>query len=192
MNSESYSTFNLVFLWDEATGRKGESRAATAQWCELRVSWRGCRLGIASTQSRGIPRESGLSGSATRFSPYSVHFSDRSSRRRDADVYRLARSRNRWRDLDWGLKGDETSPTRSPTFFPRVDIVGIPEGTGWEEFWKEAAKWVSRTPSITRPARRRTITLCCPATSLPRWDLARWSEFLLRFKNWNWCVAVMD
>lgn len=43
---------------------------------------RGCGLGIASTQSRGIPRESGLSGSATRFSLYSAHFGARHSRRR--------------------------------------------------------------------------------------------------------------
>lgn len=174
---------DLVPLRDE-----GELRVATAQWCELRVLWRGCQLGTASTQSRGIPRESGLSGSATRFSPYSVHFGARDSRRRDSDAYRLARSllQQVWqvsRPTEFKeqreILSDEESGCDLSLYTPSRDSWRKRVERERQERFRKESKWVSRTPSITRPARRRTITLCYPATSLPRWDLARQSEFFI-------------
>jgi len=176
---------------DEVTGRKGESRATTAQRYELRVSWRGCRLGMASTQSRGIPRESGLSGSATRFSPYSVHFCARGSRRRDGNVHGLARSRNRWRNLDWpGLRSDERSLTRSPSsgwdLFPRVNAL-VRSLKEQEESFRRRNECRGRHQLLAQRGGGLLRSVVLRRIFLGE-NLARWSEFLLLM---NWFVYLL-
>lgn len=82
---------------------------------------RGCGLRIASTQSRGIPRESGLSGSATRFSLYSAHFGARRSQRRcHSQIRSLATGDVRSRSTsDLRATGVWQSRTAATTFFAR-------------------------------------------------------------------------
>lgn len=88
-----------------------------------------------STQSRGIPRESGLSGSATRFSPYSVHSGGRGSRRRDGDDHGLAPSFSQQvteSATDRVLRREISEEERAAaTLFPRADaLVGSPKEQG--------------------------------------------------------------
>lgn len=114
-----------VYIWasldayDEATqgaqegiSRKSQLRnGANCAFCE-----RGCGLGIASTQSRRIPRESGLSGSATRFSLYSAHFGARHSRRRcHWQIHSLATGDGRSRSTRLGA----TKVWKTSSYLPR-------------------------------------------------------------------------
>lgn len=98
-------------------------------------------------------------------------------------------ARNRWREdppIDPGHTREipprdtpgsgRSRVTAAVSTAPSIQLQWRERNAG--EFLEGLAKWVSRTPSITRPTRRRTITRFYPATSLPRWDVTHCNRFI--------------